>query len=201
MDNSLVKMLEKLTGKDELKESLMELKSDMEDMHREHREQFNLLKKDLDNVNKSISSLEQSKDSIFSTMKSDMEEIGRAKDEILKSAKVLQETQSVLYSQVYGKLNDALKLHVNSLKSTNDEFESLRPEVQNTVLMLNSIKDEIQKLHELSKTIKQQDVQLTEYIKDVQKLDDEKLRLMRQVDKLQDIIAKERRGPVRRLTY
>lgn len=73
--------------------------------------------------------------------------------------------------------------------------------MKNTMQMLNSIKDEIQKLQELSKTIKQQDVQLTGYINGIQKQDDEKLRLMRQVDKLQDIIAKERRGSVRRLSF
>ena len=54
-------MLEKLTGRDELKESLMQLKSNMEDMHQEHKEQLNLLKKDIEKVNKSVSNLESAK--------------------------------------------------------------------------------------------------------------------------------------------
>ncbi len=130
-----------------------------------------------------------------------MEGISLAKEDILRSAKALQEMQSRLYSQVYGRLDDALKSHVNSLKMTTAEFEALKPEVKSTMQLLFSIKNDINKLQEISKSVKLQDIQLTEHMKNIQKIDDEKLRLMRQIDKLQDIISKERRGNVRRLTY
>jgi chromosome segregation ATPase len=128
-------------------------------------------------------------------------EISKAKDEILKSAKLLQETQSALYNQVYGRLDSSLKDHVNTLKSTTSEFESLKPEINDTMQLLSSIREEVSRLKEISSTVKVQDMQLIEHAKNIEKMDDEKLRLMREIDKLQDIIAKQRRNPVRRLNF
>ncbi len=194
-------MLEKLTGKLEIKEELKELKSQVEDILSRQKESNESLRKDLAAINNSITSLENNKNSIISSLKKDLEEMQSAKEELSQSVKSMQEMQSTLYSQVYGRLDNALKEHVNSLKSTTDEFESLKPDVKNTMLLLSSIREDINRLKELSKTIKLQDLQLSEHMNNVQRLDDEKLRLMRQIDKLQDIIAKHRRGDVRRLTY
>lgn len=194
-------MLENLTGKEELKEELRKIKSQVEDLMLDQKKANESIRNELALASQAITNLEKNKDSMLLSLKKDIDDISKAKEEILKSAKILQETQSALYSQVYGKLNDALKEHVISLKSTTKEFESLKPEVKDAMQLLSSIKDEVNKLRELSKLVKTSDLQLSEHMNNVQKLDDEKLRLMRQIDKLQDIIAKERRGSVRRITY
>lgn len=194
-------MLEKFTGKEELNEQLKELKSIMEDIIHDQKKTQESLRNDLAVINQSIQRIENNKDSIIASLKRDMEDITKAKEELMRSATALKDMQAVLYNQVYGRLDNALKTHINSLKSTTEEFEGLKPEVKNTMQLLSNVKEEVNRLQELSKTIKLQDTQLVEYVRNFQKLDDEKLRLMRQVDKLQEIIARQRRGDVRRLTY
>lgn len=169
-----------------LKDGLKEHKGIYSDDVREKKEL-------LTDIKKLLEELSWGKNTLVLELKKQLESINQTKESFDKELRSFKESHEQLNKKVYDKLSLSVEDQLKELKGNTVNYNDLKSDVQNTILMLNDLKEEVSKFKAISSSIKSKDYELTNHARNLLKMDKEKLELMRKIDTLERLIAMERR--------
>ena len=126
-------------------------------------------------------------------LEKDIEQIKSLKEELEKTLRQLQNTQSSFIQNTTNNVGRKIEEQLLLVRKNTQSFRELEPEVKQLQSQLISLKGESLKLTAITKKINTMDFELTNYTKKLEKDNSEKIRLLKQIDDLKNLIARERR--------
>jgi AAA+ superfamily predicted ATPase len=104
--------------------------------------------------------------------------------------------QKKLIERFEEELNNELKINLESLKGSTEDYTRLKSDIGQISLKLNTLSEEMNKFISISGSIKKEDFELSRHASRIFEADREKLEMMRKIDVLERLVSKMRRNEI-----
>jgi chromosome segregation ATPase len=182
------------------------------------KEEIDVIKNNLNYASNSVNGLKDELSEFKISLKSNTESLSSVKTQMLNSLtndiqdikELKHEFEKELYqfklfkSQMQKKLlekfeeelNNELKINLEKLKESTEDYSKLKADLSEVSAKLYNISDDINKFISISSSIKKEDFELSRHASRIFEADKEKLELMRKIDTLERLVSKMRRNEI-----
>jgi hypothetical protein len=130
----------------------------------------------------------------LNVMKSHLDAISVAREQVEKSTRSFSDVQRKIENVVHDQLGTAINASVENLKLDAGKYDAVKRDIDMILLKMKQLNEEIVKFQGISKQIKQGDFELLKFARELEKTDNDRVRLLKQVDDLQRLVARMRRS-------
>jgi AAA+ superfamily predicted ATPase len=147
-----------------------------------------------------IDSMSSMKGDVLNSLTNDIQDIKLLRQDFEKELyqfKLLKsQMQKKLLERFEEELNNELKINLESLKGSSEDYTRLKSDIEGISLKLNTLSNEMNKFISISGSIKKEDFELSRHASRIFEADREKLDLMRKIDVLERLVSKMRRNEI-----